>query len=113
MWTYRTTARTATRETSYSLTFNFEAVISVEIGVSTLKVSHFNAQDNKFFIRNNLDLFKEKKDQVLVKMIAYQQKVPKFYNKRIHHREFKTGDLVLRKVTLNTRVLGERALRAN
>ena len=38
-----------------------------------------------------------------IKILAYHQKVAKLYNKKIKERSFNVRDLVLRKVTLNTR----------
>ncbi|GKV17095.1 hypothetical protein SLEP1_g27640 [Rubroshorea leprosula] len=43
LWAYRTTSRTATGETPYHLAFGTEAVIPVEMGVPSLRVTHFDA----------------------------------------------------------------------
>ena len=37
LWAYRTTARTLTRETPFRLTYGTEAVISIEVGVTSIR----------------------------------------------------------------------------
>jgi hypothetical protein len=51
----------------------------------------------------NLDLLDEAHDQAEVRTRAYQQRIACYYDRRVKHREFKVGDLVLRKVTLATK----------
>ena len=38
-------------------------------------------------------------------MSAYQEKVDQYFNKRVKHRSFKVGDLVMSKVTIATKDL--------
>ncbi|GKV48613.1 hypothetical protein SLEP1_g55410 [Rubroshorea leprosula] len=59
LWAYRTTSRTATCETPYHLAFGTEAVIPVEIGVSSFRVTHFDEGRNGQLLRENLDLLAE------------------------------------------------------
>ena len=42
-------------------------------------------------------------DQAEAKTRAYQQRMARYYDRQVKHREFKVGDLVLRKVTLATK----------
>ena len=51
----------------------------------------------------NLDLLDEARDQAEAKTIAYQQKMAHYHDWRVKHKEFKVGDLVLRKVILATK----------
>ena len=51
----------------------------------------------------NLDLLDETRNQAEMKTKAYQQRMACYYDRRVKHREFKVGDLVLRKVTLATK----------
>ena len=37
LWAYRTTARTPTRETPFRLTYGTEAVIPIEVGVTSIR----------------------------------------------------------------------------
>jgi hypothetical protein len=56
LWEYRTTARTPTRETPFRLTYGTEAVIPVEIGVTTWRTNHHDEGSNDNLLRTNLDL---------------------------------------------------------
>ena len=46
LWAYKTTARTPTGETPFSLTYGTEAVIPVEVGLTSLRRKFFNEQIN-------------------------------------------------------------------
>jgi hypothetical protein len=62
LWSYRTTNRTATGETPYSLTFGTEAVIPAEIGSPSFRVEHYNPGLNSDGINLYLDLLQEKRE---------------------------------------------------
>ncbi len=51
----------------------------------------------------NLDLLDEAHDQAEAKTRTYQQRMARYHDRRVKHREFKIGDLVLRKVTIATK----------
>ena len=46
LWTYRTTPRRSTGETSFSMTYGSEVVIPLESGFSTLRTSLFDPNNN-------------------------------------------------------------------
>ena len=46
----------------------------------------------------NLDLLKEKREQVLKRAEDYRRKTAKYYDRRVRPRSFKPGDLVLKKL---------------
>ncbi|GKV19462.1 hypothetical protein SLEP1_g29723 [Rubroshorea leprosula] len=100
LWAYQTTTRTATGETPYHLAFGTEAVIPVELGVPSLRVSHFDSTRNDLLLREDLDLLDEVCEHARLRTMAYKQKIANFYNKRVRPRSFKIGDLVLRKAGL-------------
>uniref|UniRef100_A0A2N9FU44 Uncharacterized protein n=1 Tax=Fagus sylvatica TaxID=28930 RepID=A0A2N9FU44_FAGSY len=103
LWAYRTTARTPTGETPFRLTYGTEAVIPVEIGLTTWRTNNFDEESNDVQLRSNLDLVDEVRDQAEARTRVYQQRMARYYDRRVKHREFKVGDLVLRKVTLATK----------
>ncbi|GAV67028.1 hypothetical protein CFOL_v3_10537, partial [Cephalotus follicularis] len=43
-----------------------------------------------------LDLVEEIRDKAAIKVAAYQQRVSRYYNKRVNPRPLREGDLVLR-----------------
>lgn len=61
LWSYRMTTQTPTGETSFSLAFGFEAVISVEVGFVSFRVKHYNSGLNEEGLKLSLDLLQEKK----------------------------------------------------
>uniref|UniRef100_A0A2N9J8F1 Uncharacterized protein n=2 Tax=Fagus sylvatica TaxID=28930 RepID=A0A2N9J8F1_FAGSY len=99
LWAYRTTARTPTGETPFRLTYGTEAVIPVEIRLTTWRTDNYDEGSNDAQLRSNLDLVDEVRDQAEARTRVYQQRMARYYDRRVKHREFKVGDLVLRKVT--------------
>ena len=98
LWTYRTTPRRSTWETSFSMTYGAEAVISLETGFSTLKTSSFSISSNDELLKRSLDLIDEKRESAMVQLAYYQHKLKKGYDAKVRLRPLVPGDLVLRKV---------------
>ena len=113
LWAYRTTKRTPTKETSYVLAFGTEAVIPAELGSESFRVGIFRAESNDEGFKLHLDLLQEKHDQAQITMLAYQERVSRYFNKKVKPWSFRVGDLVLRKVTLATRESAEGKLVSN
>ena len=80
LWVYRTIARTPTRETPFKLAFDTEAVIPVEVGVSSLRRAHYDEGINNDELRLSLDCLVEVRDEAALRMARYQQKMQKYYN---------------------------------
>ena len=70
IWAYRTTQKSATRETSFALAFGTEAVASVEVGLKSPRIELATEEHNDEALRLNLDLLDEKREQVLVQKIT-------------------------------------------
>ncbi|GMH15108.1 hypothetical protein Nepgr_016949 [Nepenthes gracilis] len=90
-------------EMSFSLYYRIEAIISVEIGLPSLRVESFDPQDNLQKIREYLDLLEEARDAVTMRTVAYEQQVAYLYNKKVRVRKFEVGDLVLQSIDLRVR----------
>ena len=103
LWVYRTTARTPTWETPFRLTYGTEAVIPVEVGVTSTRRAAFSEEGNDDKLRLNLDYLDKVRDKASNRMAKYQQKMAEYYNKKVKLRQLDIGDLVLRKVTLATK----------
>ena len=56
LWAYRIIPHIPTGETSFKVTFGIEAIIFLDIRLSTLWTENFNLQQNKNQLRMNLDL---------------------------------------------------------
>ena len=93
LWAYRTTARTPMRETPFRLTYGIEAMIPVEVGVTSIKRKVFNEESNDDHLGINLDCLDEVRDKASSRMTKYQQKMAEYYNKRVKLRQLDIGDL--------------------
>ena len=75
LWTYRTTPRRSTEETPFSMTYEAEAVISLETGFPTLRISSFTSSNNDELLERSLDLVEERRESTMVQMAYYQHKL--------------------------------------
>ncbi|XP_075106759.1 uncharacterized protein LOC142179784 [Nicotiana tabacum] len=105
LWAYRTTAKSSTGEALFSLVYGAEALILVEVGELTLRYFQANEESNNEAMLINLELLEERRDLAHIRMAAQKQRMERYYNQRANLYYFKVGDLVLRKVTQNTREL--------
>ena len=85
------------------MTYGSEAVVPVEIGLTTLRTSSYDNQQNEEQLRLNLDLINEVRETAEARMKRYQEKMAQHYNSKVKPRQFSIGDLVLRRVTLATK----------
>ena len=98
LWMYRTTSRRSTGETPFSMTYGVEAVIPLETDFPTSRTSSFNPRDNDEQMTKSLDLIEEKRENAMVQLAYYQQKLKQGYDANVKLRPLTSGDLVLRKV---------------
>ena len=75
LWTYKTTSRRSTGDTPFSMTYGVEAVIPLETGFPTSRTSSFNSKDNDEQLTKSLDLIEEKRENAMVHLAYYQQKL--------------------------------------
>jgi hypothetical protein len=83
LWAYRTTVRTPTNETPFKLTFGTEAVIPIEIGLTTLKTTFHKEEENEGQLRLNLDLLDETRERAARRIAFYQGKMARYYNTKV------------------------------
>uniref|UniRef100_A0A2N9FD92 Integrase catalytic domain-containing protein n=1 Tax=Fagus sylvatica TaxID=28930 RepID=A0A2N9FD92_FAGSY len=83
LWAYRTTVRTPTKETPFKLTFGTEAVIPVEIGLTTLRTTFHKEEENEGQLRLNLDLLDETREKAAQRIAFYQGKMARYYNTKV------------------------------
>ncbi|KAK3007627.1 hypothetical protein RJ639_014113 [Escallonia herrerae] len=63
LWAYNTTTRNPTGETPFSLSFGTEALIPVEVGLPSLRLTAYDLIQNEEALRANLDLLEERQEQ--------------------------------------------------
>ena len=95
LWTYRTTPRRSTGETSFSLTYGAEAVIPAEVNICSARIDRFDPVHNELMMVEHLDLLKEYREAATIRLVEYQQKLAWCYNQDVKVREFGARDLVL------------------
>ena len=92
------TAKAPTGETPFRLTYESEAVIPAKVRLTSYRVHNHDENKNDEAMRLQLDLVDELKTAAKQRLVRYQDRMAKYYNSRVHHRDFQVGDLVLRKV---------------
>ena len=97
-WAYKTIARTPTRETSFRLAYGNEAVIPAKVELISYRVDNHDEEKNDETMRLQINLLDEIRATVEQRLAQYQDLMAKHYNSRVKHKDFKVGDLILRKV---------------
>ena len=103
LWAYRMTIRTPIRETSFKLSFGTEAVILVEVRMSSLRRTYYDDHSNDEGLKLALDCLPEVRDNTAQRMALYHQRMTKYHNQRVKLRRFNSGDMVLQKVSQATK----------
>ena len=80
-----------------------EAVIPAKIRLISYGVDNHDEGRNDEAIRLQLDLVDEVRATAEQRLAQYQDRIAKHYNSRVRRRDFKVGDLILRKVMGATR----------
>ena len=62
------------------------------------KIELVSVEHNEEALRLNLDLLDEKRDQVQKRTEDYQRKTTRYYDQKVKPRNYKPGDLVLKKL---------------
>ena len=99
LWAYRTSFRTSTGATPYSLVYGMEAVLPVEIEMGSLRVALEQQISEAEWVQSRLDrlsLLDERRLRAVDHIQAYQRKMAHAFKKRVKPRPLQRGDLVLR-----------------
>ncbi|XP_074355649.1 uncharacterized protein LOC141695290 [Apium graveolens] len=78
-------------------------MVPVEVGSGSLRRDCYGKEDAEVNQRLHLDLLEETRENSQLRLAAYQQRVARYYNKKVKGQLLKVGDLVLRKVMPNTK----------
>ncbi|XP_027103126.1 uncharacterized protein [Coffea arabica] len=98
---YRTTIRTSTGATPYSLICGMEAVLFAEVEIPSLCILIEAQIDEAEWVRKRyeqLSLIDEKRLNVICHDQCYQQRMAYTYNKKIKFRLFEVGDKILKRI---------------
>ena len=98
LWVYRMTVRTPTGNTSFSLVYECEAVIPLEIQIPSLRVAlttKMTDEDNHWLHLQEHEALDEKRLQAQQRIELYQARISKAFNKKVKERIFQKRDSVL------------------
>nr|XP_025640917.1 uncharacterized protein LOC112735606 [Arachis hypogaea] len=97
LWGYNTSIQSATGETPFKLVYGAEALIPVEVSIPTIRTDLYNQPNNQQARLAELDLAEEERDISAIKQRARKRYLEQRHHKRVVHRFFNNGDLVLRR----------------
>ncbi|KAL3756018.1 hypothetical protein ACJRO7_002969, partial [Eucalyptus globulus] len=100
---YRTSIRTSTGATPFSLVYGMEAVLPIEVEIPSLRVLSQSKLDEAEWIQQRheqLNMIDGKRLKAICHGQCYQKRVAKAFNRKVRPRHFEVNDLVLRKVLL-------------
>ena len=98
LWSYRTTARTATGETPFSMAYGTEAMIPAEVKVPSFCYKSFDEAVNDSLLAVERDMIEERREVARIRMEAQKRRMARYYDSKVKERKFKVGDIVLRQV---------------
>jgi len=96
LYGYRTSVCTSTGATPFSLVYGMEVVLPVEVEIPSLRVM-MEAEwcQNRY---DQLNLIEEKRMTALCHGQLYQTRMKHVFDKKVHPREIKEGDLVVKSI---------------
>ena len=80
------------------MTYGAEAVIPLVTGFPTSRTSSLNPSDNDEQLKKSLDLIEENRENAMVQLAYYQQKLKQGYDSNVKLRPLTPGDLVYREL---------------
>nr|XP_027127761.1 uncharacterized protein LOC113743880 [Coffea arabica] len=98
---YRTSIRTSTGATPYSLMYGMEAVLPAEVEIPSLRILMETKLEEANWIKQRheqLSLIDEKRLNAICHGQCYQKRMARAYNKKVHLRTFDEGDKVLKRI---------------
>lgn len=97
----------------FPLAFGVDTKISIEIEAPSFRTMYHIKEWRHEALRVGLDLPEERKNNVDLNTIIYNQKNARYYNQKVHQGEFEVDELMLRHVLLTTRRPNSRSLGQN
>ncbi|CAN6726163.1 unnamed protein product [Malus baccata var. baccata] len=101
LWAYRTSKRAGTGTTPYALTFGQDAVLPMEINVSSVRIQNqFGLHSEEYIetMRQGIEDLDVARIEALNQIQEGKKAVARAYNKNVKIKSFKEGDLVWKTV---------------
>ncbi|XP_074327250.1 uncharacterized protein LOC141665168 [Apium graveolens] len=102
LWSDRMNPKTSAGQMLYNLVYGTKAVLPTEIMIPTARYRLLMTDMNNMELAHDKDIVDELQEMAKVRLVSYQQRVANTFNKHVHVRAFRVGDLVLRKTFQNT-----------
>nr|GEW48706.1 reverse transcriptase domain-containing protein [Tanacetum cinerariifolium] len=96
LWAHHTMIKSSNEDTPFSLTYRTKGVIPGKISMPALRTVQIDMVQNGEALEINLDLLKERKEQVAIREARSKEKMEKYYDSKVRNTSFKPGDLVYR-----------------
>ncbi|GAU40680.1 hypothetical protein TSUD_88260 [Trifolium subterraneum] len=97
LWSYHTTIHSSTRETPFKMVYGADAMIPAEVDPPSWRRATLTAEVNSEALKENLDLIDEVREIAHFREFTVKQRASRKYNTRVMAREFREGDLVLKR----------------
>ena len=104
LYAYRTGVRTSAGETPYSLVYEMDVVLPIEVEIPSLRVLKKVKLEEAEWVQaryEQLNVIKEKRMKAIYHGQLYQKRMMRAYDKRIRPRHFQKGELVLKRILQN------------
>ena len=85
------------------MTYGAKAVLPLETSFPTLRTSTFTPSNNDKLLGKCLDLIEEKRENAMIQLTYYHQKLKQEYDANVKLQPLALGDLVLRNVLGNAK----------
>jgi hypothetical protein len=97
LWSYHTSVHSTTRETPFQMVFGTDAMIHVEINPPSWRRETTTEEENNADLKETLDLLEEVGEAAHFREFAIKQRASRKHNTKVMPRNFKEGDLVLKR----------------
>ncbi|KAG9453450.1 hypothetical protein H6P81_006354 [Aristolochia fimbriata] len=98
LWAYRTSFRTPTQSTPYSLVYGSEAVLPLDVQLPPLRIAvreGLTTEECAQLRLAELESLDEQRLEAQQRLECYQSRMTRAFNKKVRLRSFQKGDLVL------------------
>jgi len=98
LWAYRTTYKTPTQSTPYTLVYGVEVILPLEIQIPSLRIAileGLSEDDNHKLRLAELESLDKKRLHAQQKLECYQARLSRAFNKKVRPHSFQVGDQVL------------------
>jgi hypothetical protein len=96
VWSLRTSSSRATGFTPFFLVYDAKAVLPTDLEYGSPRVKDYDKSANQEAHEDSLDQLDEVRTVALMHSARYQQALRRYQARKIRHRDFSEGDLVLR-----------------